>query len=73
VGRVTLKIERGFADCVGVQVWHSVVIAFFLAAFGTVWLGGPVQLALFIGCLWSALTLFVFAVEETWRYRRRHH
>jgi len=69
---VPVKTKPAFADRVLVQVWHSAAIAFVLAAFGTVWLGGTVQLALFIGCLWSAFTLCVFAVEETWRYRRDH-
>ena len=69
---VPFKTKSAFADRVRVQVWHSVAIAFVLAAFGTVWLGGTVQLAVFIGCLWSAVTLCVFAVEETWRYRRHH-
>ena len=44
------KIDPALADCVRVQAWHSVVTAFVLAAFGTVWLGGSVQLALLIGC-----------------------
>ena len=69
---VSVKTRPAFADRVCVQVWHSATIAFVLAALGTAWLGGTIQLALFIGCLWSALTLCVFAVEETWRYRRHH-
>jgi len=68
----SFKTRPAFADRIGVQVWHSVAIAFALAAFGTMWLGGTVQLAMFIGCLWSALTLCIFAAEEAWRFRRHH-
>jgi len=68
----SVKIAVGVADPVRVQVWHSVAIAFLLAAVGVLRLGGTVQLSVFVGCLWSALTLSVFAVEEAWRSRRRH-
>ena len=73
MGRWRFKTSAAFADLEDVEVWHSVVISFGLAAFGTLWLGGTVQLGLFVGCLWSALTVCVFALEEAWRYRPHHH
>ena len=55
------------------QVWHSLVAAFALAAFGTLWFGGPVWLAMLVGLLWTALSVGVFAAEGWWRYWRHHH